>query len=199
MIDSMVSTDTPRMHWGAVAVGALVDQGGSIVMAIVVAFVSGTLSAIQTGGATQRDHAAEAAGQSVYELLSIAFVVLGGLVAARLAKTLMVQHGLAVSVASLIGAYILGMLLGADFGGPGRALFFGILTLVAGPIGGAIGLLFGSPKPTPPPVRPTPQPRTSTPAPAPAPAPAPTPMPAPAPGQWIDLRDARNQPSIYRD
>jgi putative membrane protein (TIGR04086 family) len=195
MIHSMDTT--PRLSWKAVAVGALVDQGGSIVMAIVVAVVSGVLGAVQTGVATSRAPRAEAAGQLIYEILSIAFVVLGGLVAARMARTLMVLHGLAVGVASLIGAFILGMLMGADFGEPGRAVFFAILTLVAGPLGGAIGLLFGVPKPSPAGVRTMPPPRPAAPAQPAAPVPAPT--PAAAPGLWVDLREARNQPSIYRE
>jgi putative membrane protein (TIGR04086 family) len=177
MIGSM--DKTPRMHWGAVCVGAIVDQGGSIVMSLIVAFVSSLLSVAQTHGATQRAPSADAAGQLVYEILSISFVVLGGLVAARIAKTLMVLHGFAVSVASLIGAQILGALVGADFGDPPRAIFFGLLTLGAGPLGGAIGLLFGTPKPLgPAPAAHVPQ----TPA-------AATASSAPA-GLWVDLRPA---------
>jgi hypothetical protein len=193
MIVAMAATDTtPRLRWKAVVVGAIVDQGGSMAMAIIVAIVTEVLNAAKTHGTiVRRDPSTYESGQLIYELLSVAFVVLGGLVAARMAKTLMVLHGLAVGVASLIGAYILGALMGMDFGTPGRALFFGVLTLVAGPLGGAIATLFGVPEPRPA------MPAPADVSPTPAPAADTTPAPVSAPGLWVDLREARNQPPRY--
>ena len=125
------------LHFGAVIVGVFVDQIGS--------FAMGAAIAIVAVGAVGKDGLEGASGtgnliQALYEASCIVFGVIGAFTAARLARRLMVAHGVATSMTSLGVSTALGFAMNQEMF-DARGIFFAVVALVAGPLGGWLASL----------------------------------------------------------
>ena len=124
------------LHFGAVIVGVFVDQIGSFAMGAVIAIVA--------AGAMGKGGPGDGAGnlvQALYEVCCIGFGIAGGFTAAQLARRSMVVHGVATGLASLGVSTALGIAMNQVMF-DARGIFFAVVALAAGPIGGWLASLF---------------------------------------------------------
>jgi hypothetical protein len=133
------------LHFGAVIVGVFVDQIGSFAMGAVIAIV-----AIGAAGKSGLEGVNGAGNliQALYEASCIVFGVAGGWTAARLARRSMVAHGLATSLTSLGVSTALGVAL-SQVMFDARGIFFALVALAAGPLGGWLASLLPVSRPQP--------------------------------------------------
>jgi hypothetical protein len=125
------------LHFGAVIVGVFVDQIGSFAMGAAIAIIAA--GAVGKGGL----EAASGTGnliQALYEASCIVFGVIGAFTAARLARRSMVAHGIATSMTSLGVSTALGVAMNQEMF-DARGIFFAVVALVAGPLGGWLASL----------------------------------------------------------
>ncbi len=129
----------PRFNAGAVIVGVFVDQIGSFALGAALAvFAAGLTEAFSHG--VFRDIDVGALAKGAYELGCLACGVIGGSIAARLAKRAMVAHGVAAGAASVAVSTVLGIGMNQTMF-DGRGIVFALLAVLAGLLGGWLASL----------------------------------------------------------
>jgi len=123
------------IHPGAVIVGVFVDQIGSFAMGAAIAIVAAGF--VGPGGP---DAGMSNLVGALYEVSCIGFGIAGAYTAAKLARRSMVAHGLATSLVSFGVSTALGFAMReAMF--DARGIFFAVVALAAGPLGGWLAWL----------------------------------------------------------
>ena len=134
------------IHLPAVILGVFVDQIGSFALGAAIAvFAAGADEALSHG--VFRDLDVRTLAAFAYEVGCLGFGVIGGCTAARLAKYSMVAHGLAVGVASLCVSTVLGIGM-SQVMFDSRGIFFAILAVLAGLLGGWLASLLPVQRPS---------------------------------------------------
>jgi hypothetical protein len=131
---------TTGIHVPSVILGVFVDQGASFAMGLVIAIVVGIVAVPLMGGGAGPDSPSADLAQYLYEVSCLMCGAAGGYTGARTAKRAMVEHGLVIGIASFGVSTILGIGLGQEMF-DSRGIFYAILAILAGPVGGWVASL----------------------------------------------------------
>jgi putative membrane protein (TIGR04086 family) len=136
------------IHLPAVILGVFVDQGASFTMGLVIAIVVGIVAAPLLGDGAGPASASANLAQHLYEASCLLCGLAGGYTGARTAKRAMVEHGLLIGLASFGVSIVLGIGMGQEMF-DSRGVFFAVLAVLAGPVGGWLASLQPAQRPEP--------------------------------------------------